>query len=63
MTKKGTYVSHDTRVKEIIKVIESIGYKRGITTVFDDYLSIALCAKSNVVDKVHNDEREVLYVL
>lgn len=62
MAKKGTYVSHDTRVKEIIKVIESIAYKHGISTVFDDYLTIASCAVSNTVDKVHFDEREALYM-
>ena len=62
MAKKGTYVSHDTRVKEIIKLIESIGYRHGISTVFDDYLTIASCAVSNAVDKVHFDEREALYM-
>ena len=62
MAKKETYVSHDTRVKEIIKVIESIAYKHGISTVFDDYLTIASCAVSNTVDKVHFDEREALYM-
>jgi type I restriction-modification system DNA methylase subunit len=62
MAKKGTYVSHDTRVKEMIKLIESIGYRHGISTVFDDYLTIASCAVSNAVDKVHFDERESLYM-
>ena len=62
MVKKGTYVSYDTRVKEIIKLIESIGYRHGISTVFDDYLTIASCAVSNAVDKVHFDEREALYM-
>lgn len=62
MAKKGTYVSHDTRVKEMIKLIESIGYRHGNSTVFDDYLTIASCAVSNAVDKVHFDEREALYM-
>lgn len=62
MAKKATYVSNDTRVKEIIKVIECIGYKHGISRVFDDYLTIASCAISNAVDKVHFDEREALYM-
>ena len=62
MTKKGTYISHDTRIKEIIKVIESIGYRHGISTVFDDYLTIASCAVSNAVDKLHFEEREELYM-
>ena len=62
MTKKGTYMSHDTRVKEIVKQIESIGYRHGIQTVFDDYLTIASCTVSNTVDKVHFEEREALYM-
>ena len=62
MAKKGTCISHDTRVKEIVKLIESIGYRHGISTVFDDYLTIASCAVSNAVDKVHFDEREELYM-
>ena len=41
MAKKGTYVSHDTRVREIVKAIEILAYKHGISTVFDDYLTIA----------------------
>ena len=35
MAKKGTYISHDTRVREIVKLIESIGYRHGIQTIFD----------------------------
>lgn len=62
MAKKGTYISPNTRVKEIIKLIESIGYKHGIQTVFDDYLTIASCAVSNAVDKVHFEEREAHYM-
>lgn len=62
MTKKGTYVSHDTAVKNIIKQIECIGYRHGISTVFDDYLTIASCAISNAVDKVHFEERDALYM-
>ena len=62
MAKKSTYVSHDTRVKEIIKLIENIGYRHGITTVFDDYLYISSCAVSNIVDKLHFEEREKLYM-
>ena len=38
MAKKGTYISHDTRVKEIMKVIESIGYR----TVFQQCLTTIL---------------------
>lgn len=62
MAKKGTYISHDTRVREIVKLIESIGYRHGIQTIFDDYLTIASCAVSNAVDKVHFEEREALYM-
>lgn len=62
MAKKSTYISHDTRVKEIIKLIEDIGYRHGISTVFDDYLHIASCAVSNAVDKLHFEERENLYM-
>ena len=62
MAKKSTYISHDTRVKEIIKLIENIGYRHEISTVFDDYLHIASCAVSNAVDKLHFEEREKLYM-
>ena len=62
MAKKVTYVSHNERVKEIIRHIESIGYKHGISTVFNDYLTIASCAVSNAMDKVHFEKRETLYV-
>ena len=62
MAKKSTYISHDTRVKEIIKLIEDIGCRHGISTVFDDYLHIASCAVSNAVDKLHFEERENLYM-
>ena len=53
MAKKNPYVTHDTRVKEIIKLIENAGYRHGISTVFDDYLHIASCTVSNAVDKLH----------
>ena len=62
MAKKATYVSHNTRVKEIIRHIENMGYRHGISTVFDDYLTIASCMVSNAVDKVHFEEREALYL-
>ena len=62
MAKKGTYICRDTRVKEIINKIDDIGFRHGISTVFDDYLTIASCAISNSVDKVHFDEREELYM-
>ena len=62
MAKKVAYISHNSSVKEIIKQIESIGYKHGIQTVFDDYLTIASCAVSNAVDKVHFEKREKLYM-
>ena len=34
MAKKNTYISHDTRVKEIIKLIEDMGYRHGISRIF-----------------------------
>ena len=61
MAKKGTYISHDTRVREIVKLIESIGYRHGIQTIFDDYLTIASCAVSNAVDKVQHNIKNMAH--
>ena len=62
MAKKSTYISPNERVREIVKQFETIGYRHGISTVFDDYLIIASCMISNVIDKVHFEEREALYM-
>ena len=52
MAKKSTYISHDTRVKGIIKLIENIGYRHGTTTVFDDYLYISSCVNLKIHSKI-----------
>lgn len=62
MAKKAKYVSSDSRVNEIISDIQSLGCSHGISTVFTDYITLASCAISNRVDKVHFDERENLYM-
>jgi len=62
MSKKVTYISKDKRIQEIISKIEGLGYTHGISTVFEDFITIVACAISNSFDKVHFDEREALYM-
>ena len=62
MAKNTKYVGSDERVKDIISDIQSLGYSHGISTVFSDYITLASCAVSNRVDKLHFKERENLYM-
>lgn len=61
MSKKEKYISPDDRMSEIIKDFQTLGYRQGISTAFTDYITLASCAISNSVDKLHYDEREKLY--
>ena len=62
VTKNIKFVSADNRVKDIISNIQNLGCSHGISTVFSDYITIASCAVSNRVDKLHFEERENLYM-
>lgn len=62
MPKKAVYMSKDKRIRELIKDIEVIGYNHGISTVFDDLIAMITYAISNVIDKLHYDEREAQYL-
>ena len=50
--------------KEMIKLIESIGYRHGISTVFDDYLTIASCCMIFLLSKFMKEkfEKETLFL-
>ena len=61
MNKEEKYIKPDDRMREIIKDFQTIGYKHDISTAFTDYITLASCAISNSVDKLHYDEREKLY--
>lgn len=66
MPKKRTYISkegkHRDIIRDIIKDIETIGYRHSIPTVFDDWIALIAYAISNAVDKLHYDEREKQYL-
>ena len=61
MSNEEKYIRPDDRMREIIKDFQTIGYKHDISTAFTDYITLASCAISNSVDKLHYDEREKLY--
>ena len=62
MPKKVVYISKDNWIKELIKDIEAISYNHGISTVFEDLIAMLTYAISNVIDKLHYDEREAQYL-
>lgn len=62
MENKTKYISSDNRIKDIISDIQNIEYTHGISTVFADYITLASCAVSNTVEKLHFDEQETLYM-
>lgn len=61
MGKKVKSMDVNSKIKDISKDFQSLGYTHGLSTVFTDYLTLTSCAVSNSVDKLHYDERESLY--
>lgn len=61
MTKKIKYIGPNEYIMDIIKDFETMACSHGISNVFTDYITMASCAISNSIDKLHFDEREKLY--
>ncbi len=59
---KNNYISDNKYVKEMAEEIYAIGAKHSVSTVFSDFLLISSYAVSNMVDKVHYEERENEYL-
>ena len=62
MAKRSAYMSDNEYVKEMAKEIQNIGTRHGVSTVFNDFLLMSAYAISNVIDKVHYEERENEYL-
>ena len=59
---KKTAYSVDGDTKEIVRLIQQMGYKHSTWTVFEDFLQMAAISISNTVDWTHSEEREAQYM-
>ena len=48
--------------REIIKIIQDLGYKHGNWQIFTDFIAMSAISISNTVDWVHRDDREKQYL-
>lgn len=54
--------SFDGKTKEIARLIEKLGYKYSTWQIFEDFVVMSACTISNIVDPLHQEEREKLYM-
>ena len=51
MAKKATLPLNTEREKEFVKTFESLSFRHGSWTVWQDFVTLSACSLSNVLDK------------